>query len=62
MSRIYNFSAGPSALPETVLQQAAPCDCVLIAGKGHENYQIMGQETHYFSDQAVVNDVVMRSR
>lgn len=47
---------------ETVLQQAAPCDCVLIAGKGHENYQIMGQETHYFSDQAVVNDVVMRSR
>jgi UDP-N-acetylmuramoyl-L-alanyl-D-glutamate--2,6-diaminopimelate ligase len=29
-------------------------DILLIAGKGHEDYQIIGSETNYFSDQAVV--------
>jgi len=27
---------------------------VLIAGKGHENYQIIGEEKIHFSDQEVV--------
>ncbi|MFN2328583.1 MAG: UDP-N-acetylmuramoyl-L-alanyl-D-glutamate--2,6-diaminopimelate ligase [Chromatocurvus sp.] len=27
-------------------------DCVLIAGKGHENYQVIGAEKHPFSDLA----------
>lgn len=30
--------------------QANPNDIVLIAGKGHETYQEMGDERHYFSD------------
>lgn len=30
--------------------QAAPGDTLLIAGKGHENYQIIGTEKHHFSD------------
>ncbi len=33
---------------------ARPGDCVLIAGKGHENYQIFADETITFSDSAVV--------
>lgn len=32
------------------LQQAAPGDAVLIAGKGHEDYQIIGSEKHHFDD------------
>ena len=28
-----------------------PDYCILIAGKGHEDYQIIGTEKHYFSDQ-----------
>ena len=32
------------------LQQSAPQDVVLIAGKGHETYQEVGQERHPFSD------------
>jgi UDP-N-acetylmuramoyl-L-alanyl-D-glutamate--2,6-diaminopimelate ligase len=32
---------------------AAPKDIVIIAGKGHEQYQIIGQNTFPFSDQEV---------
>jgi UDP-N-acetylmuramoyl-L-alanyl-D-glutamate--2,6-diaminopimelate ligase len=36
------------------LSDAAPADLVLIAGKGHEDYQIYGSERRAFSDQKVV--------
>ena len=36
------------------LARAARADLVLIAGKGHEDYQIYGSERRAFSDQAVV--------
>ena len=29
---------------------------VLIAGKGHENYQIIGHEKLFFSDQQVIQE------
>lgn len=32
----------------------APEDVLVVAGKGHEDYQIIGFEKHYFSDQAVL--------
>ncbi len=32
------------------IQQAQPHDVVLIAGKGHENYQILGTTKHHFDD------------
>jgi UDP-N-acetylmuramoyl-L-alanyl-D-glutamate--2,6-diaminopimelate ligase len=32
----------------------APHDVVLIAGKGHEDYQIVGRTKHHFSDHEVV--------
>ena len=39
---------------EETLKMALSGDTVLIAGKGHEDYQIIGEEKFYFSDQAVV--------
>ncbi len=35
-------------------------DVVLIAGKGHEDYQIVGLETRYFSDRDVVQAALRR--
>lgn len=32
------------------LLDARPGDCVLLAGKGHENYQIVGTTRHHFDD------------
>lgn len=33
---------------------AAPEDCVVVAGKGHEDYQIIGKVKHHYSDREEV--------
>lgn len=42
----------------TVIQQAAQDDCVVIAGKGHENYQDVNGRKIPFSDQLVVQQAL----
>jgi UDP-N-acetylmuramoyl-L-alanyl-D-glutamate--2,6-diaminopimelate ligase len=44
-----------SAIGEA-LCMAREHDVVLVAGKGHEDYQILGNVTHPFSDKAVVEE------
>ncbi len=41
---------------DLALEMAKPGDSVLIAGKGHETYQIIGEETRLFSDRQAVLD------
>jgi len=45
---------------ERAIREAGPNDAVLIAGKGHEDYQIVGLVSRYFSDRDVVNAVLRR--
>ncbi len=40
------------------LKMAKKGDLVLIAGKGHENYQIFGTTKHHFSDKEVVEELI----
>lgn len=40
------------------IRQARPDDLVLVAGKGHEDYQIVGDEIRRFSDRAVVREAL----
>lgn len=42
------------------LQLAAPGDAVLVAGKGHEDYQIIGTEKIHFDDREVVAEEFAR--
>lgn len=39
---------------ETAIGELQPGDVLLIAGKGHEDYQIIGTTKHHFSDHEVV--------
>jgi UDP-N-acetylmuramyl tripeptide synthase len=38
---------------ELAITRAEPGDCVLIAGKGHEDYQLVGREVLHFDDVEV---------
>lgn len=43
---------------EAILTDAGEKDVVLIAGKGHENYQIIGTEKHHFDDVEEASQVL----
>ena len=45
---------------ELGIRLAKPGDCVLIAGKGHETYQIVGTQTLPFDDRVEVSKVLQR--
>ena len=47
---------------DTAITEAQPGDLVLIAGKGHETYQIVGEQRLPFDDAAVSRDALMRRR
>lgn len=38
------------------LESSSEGDCVAILGKGHEDYQIIGDKTYHFDDREVVKD------
>jgi len=43
------------------LAAAKPGDCVLIAGKGHEQYQVIGNQRHPFDDREAVRSWLKQS-
>lgn len=43
---------------EYAIQQAKEGDVILIAGKGHEDYQIIGKTKHHYSDQETVKNIL----
>lgn len=46
---------------EMAIAQASDGDVILLAGKGHENYQIVGSEKHHFDDVEIAAEC-MRQR
>jgi UDP-N-acetylmuramoyl-L-alanyl-D-glutamate--2,6-diaminopimelate ligase len=40
------------------LEQGRPGDTVLLAGKGHETYQVLGTEKVPFDEREIVRDIV----
>jgi len=52
----YCVEADRRAAIRIALRSARPGDVVLIAGKGHEDYQILGQEKIHFDDRAVARE------
>jgi UDP-N-acetylmuramoyl-L-alanyl-D-glutamate--2,6-diaminopimelate ligase len=52
----YHRDADRRAAIHWALEQAAPGDFVLVAGKGHETYQILGAEKPPFDDRKVIRE------
>lgn len=50
--------AGRRNAIEAAVNEMREGDMLLIAGKGHETYQIIGDETHDFDDAAIVRELV----
>lgn len=44
------------------IRLAGPGDIVLIAGKGHETYQIIGNRTYPFDDRSVAAEMLQEIR
>ncbi len=47
---------------EKAVSLAKPGDAVVIAGKGHEDYQILGDRVIHFSDHEVVEEIFRRRK
>ena len=43
---------------ERAIKSAVRGDIVLIAGKGHEDYQVIGKEKKHFSDREIVENLL----
>jgi UDP-N-acetylmuramoyl-L-alanyl-D-glutamate--2,6-diaminopimelate ligase len=43
---------------QTAIRQASEGDVILIAGKGHETYQIIGNVVHDFDDRLVAREAI----
>ncbi|WP_179393792.1 UDP-N-acetylmuramoyl-L-alanyl-D-glutamate--2,6-diaminopimelate ligase [Lacticaseibacillus absianus] len=57
---LYHRDSDRRAAINYALSQAKAGDVVLIAGKGHEDYQIIGHTKHHFDDVEVVEDFYAR--
>lgn len=43
---------------QKAVEMASPDDVVLIAGKGHETYQIIGKQTIDFDDRLIAKEAI----
>ena len=69
ISGIQRFDSGRMAVEadrkqaiHQAIDMAQPQDIIVVAGKGHEDYQILGDRTIHFDDREVVQDYVRQKR
>ena len=57
LKKVSKFTDRKTAMQKAI-EIARPDDVILIAGKGHETYQIIGNKTFDFDDVQVVRDLL----
>jgi UDP-N-acetylmuramoyl-L-alanyl-D-glutamate--2,6-diaminopimelate ligase len=58
----YDMIADRRQAIEAAIREAQPGDMVLIAGKGHEDYQIIGSTKFHFDDREVAREAILKVR
>ncbi len=56
----YRIEQDREAALEMALEEARAGDIVLLAGKGHENYQILRDRTFEFDDREKAREILRR--
>jgi UDP-N-acetylmuramoyl-L-alanyl-D-glutamate--2,6-diaminopimelate ligase len=56
----YEVVADRKEAIQKIIQEARKGDIVLLAGKGHEDYQVIGTQKIHFSDQEVARDCLKK--
>ena len=56
MQKVLSIADRKEAI-RTACMLAQPQDVILIAGKGHENYQEIKGIKHHFDDKEIVNEI-----
>ena len=51
---LYNFDGGREKAIKFAISLIKKNDILILLGKGHENYQIIGNDKIYFSEEEVV--------
>ncbi|MEM8564432.1 MAG: UDP-N-acetylmuramoyl-L-alanyl-D-glutamate--2,6-diaminopimelate ligase [Pseudomonadota bacterium] len=59
-SGVYQLIADRAEAIFTAIDQAEAGDCIVIAGKGHEDYQIVGPQRLHFSDEEQASEALLR--
>lgn len=58
----YHLIADRRQAIKTAVQEAQPGDMVVIAGKGHEDYQIIGTTKLHFDDREVAREAILSAQ
>ncbi|HEY0003432.1 MAG TPA: UDP-N-acetylmuramoyl-L-alanyl-D-glutamate--2,6-diaminopimelate ligase [Pyrinomonadaceae bacterium] len=61
-SKPYRKIADRRAAIQEAIREARTGDLVLIAGKGHEDYQLIGQDVFHFDDKEVASEALKRMK
>ena len=57
---LYTVEPDRASAIDAAIRQARDGDTVVIAGKGHETYQILGNERLHFDDREVARESISR--
>lgn len=60
LNKLEGFILDRRAAISYAIDRALPDDVIVIAGKGHEDYQIMGDDVLSFNDSMVVKELLMQ--
>ena len=50
---MFQYVTAPSAI-RWAIDKAGPGDVILLAGKGHEDYQVVGKTKHHMDEREIV--------
>jgi UDP-N-acetylmuramoyl-L-alanyl-D-glutamate--2,6-diaminopimelate ligase len=59
LRKAYTVIAQRRAAIRTAVRLTKPGDILLVAGKGHEDYQIIGTKRHHFSDREEITEALI---